>query len=196
LADETTGYLEQAAHGGRGDYDALFARVYDTLRRMAGARLRSERQDHTLSGTALVHEAYLKLIGSDRSRWRSKAQFYAIAALAMRQVLVDYARKKKARRRGGGNLHVTLNEGMATADPGVYEALALEEVLHRLEEKNERQAQVVVCRFFGGMDVREIAEALRISPATVKRDWTVARAWLNRELGREARSDHSSRGSE
>jgi RNA polymerase sigma factor (TIGR02999 family) len=162
---------------------------------MAGARLRGERRDHTLSGTALVHEAYLKLIESDRSGWRDKARFYAIAAIAMRQVLVDSARRKRARKRGGGEVLVALDDKVAGAvptggaagapsdgDARAVEVLALDEALRRLETKDPRQARVVVCRFFGGMEVGETAAALGISEATVKRDWTLARAWLNREL--------------
>jgi RNA polymerase sigma factor (TIGR02999 family) len=177
--------LQAVAHGDRDAYDQLFEQVYSALRRMAGARMRGERREHTLTPTALVHEAYLKMLAGDRSRWQNRAQFYAIAARAMRQILVDHALKKRTEKRGGGRVQVTLDEGMRAVDSPTHDVLVLEEALSRLEKQSDRRAQVVVCRFFGGMDVKETAEVLGISEATVKRDWTAARAWLNRELGGE-----------
>ena len=183
-AEQTTRLLRATARGDRGAYDELFAHVYDALRRMAGARMRGERREHTLTPTALVHEAYVKMLAGDRSAWRNRAQFFAIAARAMRQILVDHALKKRTQKRGGDRLQVTLDEGVRAAESPVLDILVLEEALSRLERQNERRARVVVCRFFGGMEVQETAAALGISEATVKRDWTAARAWLNRELGR------------
>lgn len=148
--------------------------------------MRGERREHTLSPTALVHEAYMKMLAGDRSMWRNKAQFLAIAARAMRQILVDHALKKRTEKRGGGRLRVTLDEVMRAAEPPTHDVLILEEALSRLEQQDARRARVVVCRFFSGMDVKQTAAALGISQATVKRDWTAARAWLNRELGRES----------
>lgn len=169
--------------GGDGDaFGAIFPLVYDELRQMARRRMRGERPGHTLSPTALVHETYLKLAGLERIEWRNRAQFFALAAQAMRQVLVDHALRRKARKRGGGQIHVTLGEGVGGHTPPIEEILALDEVLRRLESIDERRARVVVCRFFAGMEVEETAAALGVSEATVKRDWAFARAWLNREL--------------
>lgn len=182
MSGQITELLQAARDGDREAFDALFPHVYDTLRRIAGARMRAERRDHTLAPTALVHEAYLKLVGLERIQWQNRAQFYAIAARAMRQILVDHALKRHARKRGGERVRVTLDETMRVAGPRPHEVLALEEALARLERADERRARVVVCRFFGGMEVTEIAEALGVSQATVKRDWAAARAWLNREL--------------
>lgn len=183
MSGQITRLLHAAREGDRDAFDALFPHVYDTLRRIAGARVRAEGRQQTLAPTALVHEAYLKLVGMDRIRWRSRAQFYAIAARAMRQILVDRALARQAQKRGGERVRVTLDEAMRSEGPNAHEVLALEEALSRLEAENERRARVVVCRFYGGMEVRETAEALGISQATVKRDWVAARAWLNRELG-------------
>ena len=179
---ETTRLLRAVARGDRGAYDDLFGQVYSALRRIAGARMRGERREHTLTPTALVHEAYLKMLAGDRSEWRNRGQFYAIAARAMRQILVDHALEKGAQKRGGGRLRVTLDSGVRAAEPATHDVLVLEEALSRLEAQSERRAQVVVCRFFAGMEIAETADALGISAATVKREWTAARAWLNREL--------------
>jgi RNA polymerase sigma factor (TIGR02999 family) len=187
MTGEITRILAALQGGDREAFGAVFPLVYDELRRMARHRMRGERPGHTLSPTALVHEAYLKLAGLERIEWRNRAQFFALAAQAMRQVLVDHALKRKTQKRGGGQVHVTLEDGVHGHTPPVEEILALDEVLKRLEALHERRARVVVCRFFAGMEVEETAAALGVSEATVKRDWSVARAWLNRELaqGRE-----------
>ena len=184
MPGEITRILASLQGGDREAFGAVFPLVYDELRRMARNRMRAERPGHTLSPTALVHEAYLKLAGLERIEWRNRAQFFALSAQAMRQVLVDHALKKKAQKRGGGEIHVTLDEEVPGGDPPVEEVLALDEALKRLEASHPRRVRVVVCRFFAGMEVDEIAAALGVSEATVKRDWTAARAWLNRELGR------------
>jgi RNA polymerase sigma factor (TIGR02999 family) len=183
MPGEITAILAALRGGDRDAFGAVFPLVYDELRQMARRRMRGERPGHTLSPTALVHEAYLKLAGLERIEWRNRAQFFAVAAQAMRQVLVDHALRRKARKRGGGQVHVTLGEVAAQA-PRVEEILSLDEALRRLESFDERRARVVVCRFFAGMEVDETAAALGVSEATVKRDWSFARAWLNRELGR------------
>jgi RNA polymerase sigma factor (TIGR02999 family) len=183
MSGQITELLHAARDGDREAFDALFPHVYDTLRRIAGARVRAERRGATLAPTALVHEAYLKLVGLDRIQWQSRAQFYAIAARAMRQILVDHVLARSAQKRGGERVRVTLEEDLRAAGPRSHDLLALEEALSRLERRHERRARVVICRFYGGMEVRETAEALGISSATVKRDWAAARAWLNRELG-------------
>ena len=149
---------------------------------MAERELRRERIGHTLSATALVHEAYLKLVQLDRINWQGRAHFYGACAQAMRRILISYARMKKANKRGAGSEHVPIDNVMVAADDRPADLIALDEALTRLEKLDARQARVVECRFFAGMGVKETAEALGISPATVKRDWTVARAWLNREL--------------
>ncbi|MFP3939113.1 MAG: sigma-70 family RNA polymerase sigma factor [Thermoanaerobaculia bacterium] len=191
MPGEITRLLHAARDGDRAAFDSLVPHVYDTLRRIAGARVRAEGRENSLNPTALVHEAYLKLVGLDRIQWQSRAQFFAIAARAMRQILVDHALARQAQKRGGDRVRVTLDETLRAAGPRPQEILALEDALARLERQNERRARVVVCRFFGGMEVRETAEALEISQATVKREWAAARAWLNRELDPELSRDRN-----
>ena len=158
--------------------------MYDELRKLARARLARERQPHqTLQPTALVHEAYLRLMKDNPERWQNRAHFCAIAAHSMRQILIEKARARGALKRGGAQPRVTLDESLvAGAEPSV-DLIALDRALERLEAIDPEQARLVELRFFGGLTVEETAEALDISPATVKRHWTVARAWLARELG-------------
>ncbi len=160
--------------------------VYDELRRLAASYLRRERPGQTLQATALVHEAYVRLIGEKARNWANRTHFLAIAALSMRQILVQRARARHAAKRGGEPQRITLEEQLlAAAEAGTTDEIdlvALDAALERLAALNQRQAKVVELRYFGGMSVEETAEALRISPATVKRDWTLARAWLKREL--------------
>lgn len=180
---EVTELLTASARGDPGAKDRLLALVYDELRAIASRQLRQERSGHTLSATALVHEAYLKLAGLDHLQWQNRAQFYAIAAQAIRRVLVDYAVRRQRIRRGGGEWRaVTLDEAAELGEAKPDELWALEEALRRLEVVYPRQARVIECRFFGGLSIEETAAALDASPATVKRDWELARAWLNREL--------------
>jgi len=162
--------------------EALLPLVYAELRSLASGYLRRERGDHTLQPTALVHEAYLRLVDQRRVKWRNRAHFYGIAARMMRRVLVDHARAKHAVRRGGGVEFVPLVDDQASASvPGV-DVIALDEALERLAALDERQAQIVELRYFGGLSIEETAEALGISDATVAREWTAARAWLRAEL--------------
>lgn len=165
-----------------GGLDGVFAAVYDALRRVAHRQLQAENPDHTLGTTGLVHEAYLELARLDRIRWPSRAYVLAAASRAMRRVLIDHAVARRAQKRGSGVVLAPLDDAVAMAVSRGDELLALDEALNRLAVANARWARVVECRFFGGMSVEETAEALETSPATVKRDWTVARAWLNREL--------------
>lgn len=181
-----TRLLLAARSGDQDAFDALLPLVYEELRGLARNRMRGERTDHTLSPTALVHEAYLKLLGYEDAAWENRAHFFAVAARAMRQILVDHARRKTRQKRGGDRVRVTLEQHMRTSDPEPRDIVDLERALSRLERENERRAQVVVCRFFAGMRVDETAEALGISEATVKRDWAAARVRLNRELGDES----------
>jgi RNA polymerase sigma factor (TIGR02999 family) len=175
-----------------GDDDALaelLARVYDELRRIARARLRHERADHTLAPTDLVHEAFLKLLPAQGIDWRGRTHFYAIASRAMRNVLVDYAVRRNAAKRGGGVQMMSLEEGDAPVEQSLDSLIAVGEAMGRLEQLNDRHARVVECRVFGGLSIDETAEALNISAATVSRDWTFARAWLHRELGEASPSE-------
>ena len=166
-----------------GQLDDIFAVVYEELRRVAHRHLRGERTGHTLGTTGLVHEAWLELARLDHIRWPGRAYVLAAASRAMRRILVDYAVARRAQKRGGGITLAPLDDAAAMAVERGEELLALDEALQRLAEFNARLSRVVECRFFGGMSVEETAEALGTSPATVKRDWGVARAWLNRELG-------------
>jgi RNA polymerase sigma factor (TIGR02999 family) len=170
---------------GRGDALAggrLMTAVYEDLRRVARRRLRAERADHSLAPTALVHEAYLRLVGMRRVRWQNRAQFFAIAARLMRQILVDQARAVGAAKRGAGVWRVPLTDERATTGPRDVSLLDLDAALQKLSEADPRLGDLVVLRFFGGLTVEEAAEAVGSSPATVKRDWSRARAWLFREL--------------
>jgi RNA polymerase sigma factor (TIGR02999 family) len=164
--------------------DALFPVVYDDLRRRARRALKAQPEGHTLSTTALVHESYLKLRGSDEISWQDRAHFLAIAARAMRFVLVSHARAHRAKKRGGGRIPLELDEELALSDDRAEEMLALNVALERLAAVDDRLARTVELRFFGGLTVEEIAEALGVAPSTVKLDWQKARAWLYRELRR------------
>lgn len=168
--------------GNRESLDGFIPELYQELRGMAHRQLLGERADHTLSTTALVHEAYLKLARLDRLEWQNRAHFCAEAARAMRRILVDYAVRRGAQKRGGDRVKVELEDRFAITDAEVGQLLALHRALEELESHHPRHARVVECRFFAGMTTPEISEALDISPATVKRDWQMARAWLNREL--------------
>jgi RNA polymerase sigma factor (TIGR02999 family) len=184
---QITRLLGRVAGGDSNAVESLFPIVYNNLRQIAQNQLRPERADHTLNATALVHEAYLKLVDQQRITWQNRAHFFALAATAMRRILVDYARNRKADKRGGGEVVITLNEEFMRGETRAEELIDLDEALQRLEAVNERHSKVVVLRFFGGLTEDEIAEALNISTATVKRDWRLARAWLARELGTDGR---------
>jgi RNA polymerase sigma factor (TIGR02999 family) len=159
--------------------------VYDELRRMAARKLRDERTSHTLSATALVHEAWLELTKLDRITWQNRRHYLATAAQAMRRILIDHAVARGRQKRGGGQAPIHLDADIwAVADVRGDDLLALDEALERLGAMHERQARIVEYRFYGGMSVEETADTLNISSATVKREWATARAWLNRELQR------------
>lgn len=181
--DDRTPSSVDAGTGSAAELDDVFPAIYEELRRVAHRQLRGERTGHTLGTTALVHEAYLELLKLDRIRWHGRAYVLAAASQAMRRVLIDYAVSRRAQKRGGGMATVPLDDAFAMAVSRGDELLAMDEALDRLALVNERYGRVVECRFFGGMSVDDTAEALGTSPATVKRDWTLARAWLNRELG-------------
>jgi RNA polymerase sigma factor (TIGR02999 family) len=179
---DLTQLLRDLAAGRRHDLDRLMPAVYGELRHLAHAQLRNERTGHTLSTTALVHEAYIRLVDVRELEWQDRARFFAVAARMMRRILVDYARTRNRAKRGGDPLRVPLEEVGDMPIEHADQLLDLEEALSRLELINERQCRVVECRCFAGLSVEETAEALGTSPATVKRDWAFSRAWLNREL--------------
>lgn len=179
---DITELLLDARDGDEAAFDRLWPLVYDELKRVAEAQLRSERAGHTLYATGLVHEAYLKLAEGTQPEWRSRAQFYAIAARAMRQILVDYARARAAQKRGGDWEQTTLLGRHVGFDVAFGELLALDDALDRLGALDERLREVVELRFFGGMTEQEVADALGLSKRTVQRDWVKARAWLYSEL--------------
>ena len=183
---DITALLQAHAAGDAGALEQVLAQVYEELRRIARGRLSRERPDITLAATDLVHEAFLKLVPVERVDWRSRAHFFAIASRAMRNVLVDHALRRSAVKRGGGAAAITLDDADATVEYRLDDLITLSEALGRLEQLDARQAQVVECRFFGGLSLDETAEALNISAATVSRDWTFARAWLHRELATTA----------
>jgi len=176
-ANSFTALLDDLTGGNRTVVDALVPRMYDELRDLARRKLRGERADHTLNTTALVHEAYEKLVQQDRMTWQNRAHFMGVAALSMRRILINYAQK-----RGGGEPVATFEDGMAPRDVHAEELIDLDDALKRLEQLNERQAKVVTYRFFGGLTQKEIAEVLDVSVPTVRRDWRLSRAWLSREL--------------
>ena len=169
----------------RQSVNSLLPVVYQELRRLAASYLRRERPGQTLQPTALVHEAYLRLMKDKPGRWQNRAHFCAIAAHSMRQILIERARARGAQKRGGARQRVTLDEGLMPGGERSIDLIALDEALERLHQQSERQSRIVECRFFGGMSIEETAVALEISPATVKRDWSMAQAWLLRELQRE-----------
>jgi len=169
--------------GDVGALDQVVPLVYAELRRQAERYLRREDPGHTLQTTALVHEAYLRLVDQRSARWESRSQFFGVAAQLMRRILVDHARGHHAAKRGGSAIQVPLEEGTAAAQERDVDLLELDEALTRLAVLDERQAKVVELRYFTGLGIEETAEALAISPATVKREWAMARAWLRRELG-------------
>jgi RNA polymerase sigma factor (TIGR02999 family) len=165
--------------------DALTPLVYDELRALAHRQMQRERPDHTLDTTALVHEAYLNLIKNERLDWQGRAHFLSMAAIAMRRILVDYARRRARDKRGGGLTIVTLDEAQQVHESRPEEFIELDEALTRLGTLHSRSASVVIYRFFGGLTHEEIAEVLGVSVPTVHRDWRVARLWLSREMKRE-----------
>lgn len=179
---DITMLLGKAAGGERGAFDALLPAVYEELHLLAERHLRRERPDHTLQTTALVHEAYLKMVDQREARWQNRAHFFAVAAMAMRRILVNHAKSARRIKRGGGRGRVPLDEAAVVAPEADVDLVALDEALTRLAAFDERKSRIVELRFFGGMSVEETAEVLAIGPATVKRDWALAKAWLLREI--------------
>ena len=183
-----TQLLNNWREGDRKALDALLPLVYDELHRLAHFQLRKERPDHTLQSAALVHEAYLRLAGGTAPQWESRSHFFGIAAQLMRQILVDYARRHGAAKRGGSVCKVSLEDAMVAAKKIDLDVVALDDALQALEAIDARQARVVELRFFSGLSLDEISTVMEIAPATVQRDWTAARAWLHREMSRKGKS--------
>ena len=186
LRGEVTALLQQVSEGRPAAAEVLMPLIYDELRRIARGFMRRERDDHTLEPTALVHEAYLRMLGQNRVSWQSRGQFFSMAATMMRRILVDSSRQRLRAKRGGGAEHDELLESevmIAGTALSTVDLLALNQALERLGERDQRMVQVVELRFFAGLDVEETAELLGVSAPTVKRNWSVARAWLARDLG-------------
>ena len=178
-----THLLKEWGEGDQQALDELTPLVYEELRQQAARYLRKERPNHSLQATALINEAFLRLIDVKDVQWQNRAHFFAIAANLMRRVLVDHARRRDAEKRGGSQVCLTLDERLAWANEPDVDLLAIDEALDRLALIDEQQARIVELRFFSGLTVEETATALGVSPKTVKRDWSVARAWLKREIG-------------
>lgn len=176
--------LDEIKRGNEESLNKLLPQVYDELRRLAKSYLSRERIGHTLQPTALVHETFLRLINQKQIEWQDRAHFFGIAARLMREILIDYARAKKSQKRGGDELTMIALEDAVSAsfEPKELDILVLDELLKQLAELDERQVQIIEMRFFAGLSVEETAEAMRISPATVKRDWQTAKIWLLRKL--------------
>ena len=182
-APDVTRLLEDLSSGHQEALDRLLPVVYDHLKRLAERELRRERTGHTLTPTALVNEAYLKLVQLERISWQGRAHFFGACAQVMRRILISYARGRNADKRGSGIAPASIDDVVVAAAERPDVLVALDEALERLAALSPRQAKVVECRYFAGMEIEEVAEVVGASPATVKRDWTAARAWLNRELG-------------
>lgn len=181
--EAVTQILNDARDGRTGAAEQLFQLVYDELRRLAASHMRAERPGHTLQATALVHEAFMRLIRDDQMDWRNRAHFFGAAAQAMRRILVDHARARGAIRRGGDRRKASLDDTPDLSTDRSDEMVAVDAALSRLADLDPRKGRLVELRFFGGLDIEETAQVLGVSSRTVKRDWTFAKAWLYREIG-------------
>lgn len=179
---DVTLMLKQLSMGKQDMLEKLVPVLYDELRRLAAYYLRQERSNHTLQATALVHEAYLRLVDQREVEWKNRNHFFGVAAQLMRRILLDYARKHEAVKRGGSVPKISLDDAFVVCEENAAELVALDRLLTRLTSVDPQQGRVVELRFFGGLSVEETAELMGISPATVKRDWAMAKAWLAREL--------------
>lgn len=182
--DEVTKLLNDLGTGTETSPDRLLEIVYDDLRRLAGSYMQNERNDHTLQATALVHEAYMRLVDWKNVSWHNRAQFFSVAAEVMRKVLIDHARARHAQKRSGHKL--ILDDAISLPDHRPIDLIALDEAMQILEKLDPRQAKIVELRFFGGLSIEETAYVLKVSESTVRREWTFAKAWFQRELGSEA----------
>lgn len=185
---DVTQALRELSAGHETAPEQLMALVYDELRKLAQGYLEGERGDHTLQATALVHEAYVRLVDWKNVSWQNRAHFFALAAQVMRRVLVDHARRRKAEKRGGGLTKLALEEAVSFPQQREIDLVELDEALKTLAQLDAVQSNIVELRFFGGLTIEETAEAMRISPATVKREWTMAKAWLHKTIVRESQN--------
>ena len=185
-SSQVTELLQQWSKGDTGARERLIPLVYDELRRMARQVLAERGGDHTLQSTALVHEAYLRLVGHNSGHWDDRLHFFAVAAQMMRRILIDHVRMQHAQKRGGESVTLVLDEAVAPSAQREVEFVALDDALNLLQQMDERQCRLVELRFFGGLTIEETSRVLRISPATVKREWATARLWLLREINRNA----------
>jgi RNA polymerase sigma factor (TIGR02999 family) len=179
---EVTQLLVAWSNGDQDARDELMSVVYEELHRLAHHYMQRESPGHTLQTSALVNEAFLRLVDQRDVQWRNRAHFFGIAAQMMRRILVDYARNRRYAKRGGGAREMSLDEALIVSDERTAEVMALDETLERLAEFDPRKSQIVEFRFFGGLSIEETAEILAVSPGTVMRDWTLAKAWLRREM--------------
>ena len=179
---DVTQLLKDWSGGDQAAADKLMPLVYEELRHLAHQYMRREKPGHTLQTSALVNEAYVRLVKQSEIQWESRAHFFGIAACLMRRILVDQARRRNFVKRGGGTIRVSLNEGNAIAQEQSASVMALDDALKTLEQIDPRKSRIVELRFFGGMSIEETAEALKVSPGTVMREWTFVRAWLRKEM--------------
>lgn len=186
---EVTQLLIDWRSGDQSALDKLMLLVYDELHALARRYMKQERGDHTLQTTALVNEAYLKLVGGQTPDWQNRAHFFGVAAQVMRHLLIDHARSKRYARRGGSTVRITLDDNVAASPGESIDLLALDEVLDRLDAIDERKRRIVELRYFSGLSVEETAEVLGLSVITIKREWLKAKAWLYRELNQEGQTD-------
>jgi RNA polymerase sigma factor (TIGR02999 family) len=187
-APDVTALLGDWSRGNRTALGQLLPLVYAELRRVAARQLRSERADHTLQPTALVHEAYIRLVDQRQVDWQNRAHFFGVAAQVMRRILVDHARRHAANKRGQGVRSVSMDDAQDVAAPNQIPILALDHALDRLDKVDAELTRIVELRAFGGLTIEEAAQVLGVSPSTAKRDWRTAKAWLSRELGPDVRS--------
>jgi RNA polymerase sigma factor (TIGR02999 family) len=188
LAKDVTQLLLDWSNGNKEALDKLIPLIYDKLSRLADHYLRRERPDHTLQTTALIHEAYLRLVDQTNVQWQNRAHFFGIAANLMRQILIQYARSRHAAKRGGASYSLSLDDAVSLSKERAIDLIALDEALANLEAYDPQKSRIVSLRFFGGLTVEETAEVLDISPRTVKREWRLAKAWLHYMLSKGAAS--------
>lgn len=186
-SQEVTQLLEKWRAGETAAFENLMPLVYDELRRLAHHHLQKERSDHTFHTTDLVHEAYLNLAAKENTPWQSRTHFYAVAAHAMRTILIDYARRRNRKKRGGGQKDLNLEDVHVCSEDRLEDLLSLDQAMNLLTDIDQRLCRIVECRYFAGLTIEETAEALDVSPATVKRDWQVAKAWLRRAITEQKR---------
>lgn len=191
MPGDVTELLAQWRSGDRAALDRLMPLVYQQLRSIAGRALRHERPGHTLQSTALVHEAYVRLVDQTRSDWRSRAHFYGVAATIIRNILVDHARARQAAKRGGPAAALSLDEAFQLPEKRGLDLIAIDDALLTLSRLDPQQSRIVELRFFGGLTIEETAEALGVSPSTVKRDWLLAKTWIFQELSKTGEQHRS-----